>query len=146
MPYRPDTKIGHIFGPLDDRPFYTPSWPGETVLVNHPDEIRVTDPVTGGQKGQKNCQMGGLPPDALQEVGRVSGFGATKYARYNYLKGYNWSLSYDALQRHLHAFWQGEDFDEESALLHLAHAAWHCLALIAFTLHGLGKDDRPYVN
>lgn len=105
-------------------------------------EVRVVDPKTGGEKGQKPEQIGALPAKALLEVAKVAGFGARKYARNNYLKGYAWSLSYDALQRHLNLFWSGEGNDPESGLLHLAHAAWHCLALIAFSIHELGTDDR----
>lgn len=105
-------------------------------------EVRITDPETGGEKGSKGCQMGAVDPVALMEIGEVAGFGATKYARYNFTKGYRWSLSYDAMQRHLMSFWNGEDRDPESGRLHLAHAAWHCLALITFTLRGRGTDDR----
>lgn len=106
------------------------------------EEIRIVDPKTGGEKGQKLAQLGALDPRALLEVGKVAGFGATKYARYNFAKGYAWSLSYDALQRHLGAFWERTDKDEESGLYHLAHAAWHCLALLTFSIRGLGTDDR----
>lgn len=105
-------------------------------------EIRVTDPVTGGEKGAKLCQLGAVDPQSLVQVGKVAGFGATKYERYNFAKGYKWSLSYDALQRHLMAFWGGETIDPESGLHHLAHAAWHCLALLTFVMRGKGTDDR----
>ena len=105
-------------------------------------EIRVVDEKTGGMKGSKPCQMGALDPAALWEVGNVAGFGNSKYERYNFAKGYRWSLSYDALQRHLMAFWNGENSDLESGLSHLAHAAWHCLALLTFSLRGKGTDDR----
>lgn len=105
-------------------------------------EIRVTDEVTGGQKGMKTCQLGAVDPRALWQVGLVAGFGGDKYERYNFVKGYKWSLSYDALQRHLMLFWSGEDNDSESGLLHLAHAAWHCLALMTFYISGSGTDDR----
>lgn len=105
------------------------------------EEVRVTSE-TGGQKGQKMARIGSLDPQALMEVAKVAGFGEQKYDRLNYLKGYDWSLSYDACQRHLHAFWSGQDLDPESGLPHLAHAAWHCLAMMAFMQHGLGTDDR----
>ena len=105
-------------------------------------ETRVVDPVTGGEKGSKLCQMGAVDPSALAEVGKVAGFGGEKYARYNFVKGYKWSLSYDAMQRHLMAFWGGENMDPESGLPHLAHAAWHCLALMTFMMRGKGTDDR----
>jgi len=106
------------------------------------DETRITDPKTGGEKGQKLAQLGALDPKSLLEVAKVAGFGAKKYARYNYVKGFAWSLSYDAMQRHLLAFWDRQDTDEESGLYHLAHAAWHCLALLTFQIRGLGTDDR----
>ena len=110
----------------------------------HSEETRAVDEGTGGMKGQKLAQLGGLPPVALMVVAEVSGYGAEKYGdRYNYLLGYKWSLSYDALQRHLHAFWAREDTDPQSGLLHLGHAAWHCLALIAYSVHKIGTDDRP---
>lgn len=107
-------------------------------------ETRITDPVTGGQKGAKDAQLGAVDPEAVMEVARVAGFGSAKYERYNFMKGYKWSLSYDALQRHLHAFWGGEDRDPESGRYHLGHAAWHCLALLCFAIRGRGTDDRPF--
>lgn len=118
----------------------------ETEQVRYDDgswsrEVRITSE-TGGQKGQKLARLGSLDPKALMEVAKVAGFGEQKYARLNYLKGYDWSLSYDACQRHLHAYWSGEDLDPESGLPHLAHAAWHCLAQLAFLIHGIGTDDR----
>lgn len=106
-----------------------------------PGEVRVTSE-TGGQKGQKPARMGSLDPWALLQVAEVAGFGEAKYARLNYMKGYEWHLNYDAMQRHLGLFWSGQDLDEESGLPHLAHAAWHCLALLAFMHHGLGTDTR----
>lgn len=98
---------------------------------------------TGGAKGKKLAQLGAVDPRALMFVAEVAGFGGNKYSRYNFMKGYDWSLSYDALQRHLNAFWAGDNVDEESGLPHVAHAAWHCLALLSFLDRGLGTDDRP---
>jgi hypothetical protein len=119
-------------------------WDGNPhVPTTSPSETRITDPNTGGQKGSKLCQLGAVDPLALQRVGEVAGFGADKYERFNFLRGYAWGLSYDALQRHLMQFWGGQDNDEESGLPHLAHAAWHCLALLAFVERGRGTDDRP---
>lgn len=106
------------------------------------EEIRVTDPTTGGQKGQKLAQLGALDPAALMEVAKIAGFGASKYERMNYMRGFAWSLSYDALQRHIHEFWNGNEVDEESGLLHMAHAAWQCLCLLSFSRRNLGTDDR----
>lgn len=104
-------------------------------------ETRITSE-TGGEKGQKLPAFGGADPLALIELARVYGYGERKYARYNYLKGYKWSLSVDALFRHLFAFLAREDKDPESGLHHMAHVAWHALCLLAFSLRGLGEDDR----
>lgn len=106
-----------------------------------PGETRYTS-TTGGEKGQKGARFGGADPRALQELANVYGYGEQKYARFNYLKGYPWSLSIDALFRHLFAFLDGEDRDPETGLLHTAHVAWHALALTSFQLRGLGEDDR----
>lgn len=105
-------------------------------------ETRLTDPSTGGQKGTKPERFELIPAQALQELARVYGFGAAKYSDWNYLKGYNWSLSIGALQRHLALWVLGEEVDEESGLSHLAHVAWHAFTLQTYQLHHLGTDDR----
>lgn len=102
-----------------------------------------TDPDTGGRKELKQCDISSIDPVALWMLGKVAGYGASKYGHNNYVKGYPWHLSYAALQRHLMQFWSGADIDEESGQPHLAHAAWHCLALLSFLMHGNGTDDRP---
>ena len=106
-------------------------------------ERRVINEKTGGAKGQKDSQLGAIDPISLLELGKVAGYGATKYERYNFLKGYSWSLSFDALCRHIFAFWGGEDNDPESGLPHMAHAAFHCLALTAYARFNTELDDRP---
>ena len=98
---------------------------------------------TSGKKGVKTARFDLVPWDALWAVANVFGFGATKYAERNWERGYNWSASKGALDRHLALFWAGQDTDEESGLLHLAHVAWHALVLLAFQLRSAGMDDRP---
>lgn len=87
---------------------------------------------TGGQKGQKAEQFSLLPPRALMEVARVYAFGAAKYDRDNWQRGYPYHLSMDAHQRHTQLYWSGESYDQESGLHHMAHAVFHALALIYF--------------
>lgn len=110
-------------------------------------EVRVTSE-TGGQKGQKDVQLHCIPWEALEELGKVFAFGAQKYEDYNMRKGYPWSLSFDALQRHLWAFWSGEDLDPESGLPHIAHVTWHALTLGLFSSKERYNqfDDRPWVT
>ncbi len=104
-------------------------------------EERITS-ISGGQKGKKSAQLGAIDPVALLVLAEVAGYGSIKYARMNYMRGYDWSLSFDAMLRHLLAFWSGEDIDPESGLPHLGHACWHTLALLSFMRRGLGTDDR----
>jgi Domain of unknown function (DUF5664)/Domain of unknown function (DUF4406) len=114
---------------------------GKPPPVDYGDEERVTS-ATGGQKGRKLAELGGIDPQALLTLAEISGMGARKYAVYNYLNGYSWSLSFNAMQRHMLTFWAGQDNDDESGLPHVAHAAWHCLALLAFLQRDIGTDDR----
>jgi hypothetical protein len=107
-------------------------------------EVRVRNEQTGGEKGAKPQAMSLLPWEALLRVSEVYGFGSEKYEPHNWRKGYDWHLSFDALHRHLAAFWTGEDMDPESGLPHLAHAAFHVLTLLVFSEHGYeALDDRP---
>lgn len=107
-------------------------------------EIRLTDPVTGGQKGMKPERMELIPPEALAEMARVYAHGAEKYAPFNWLRGYPWSWSVGALARHLNRYQAGERRDTESGLHHLAHAMFHCAALMEFERLGRGTDDLPW--
>jgi len=113
----------------------------ECTSCNPSTEVRVTS-ATGGQKGQKPAQLSTVDAVALLKLAEVGGYGGRKYEPHNYLRGYAWSLSLDALFRHTLAFESGEDFDPESGLPHVTHAAWHCLALTSFMVRGLGTDDR----
>ena len=85
-----------------------------------------------------------LPFDAIGEVVRVLDFGARKYAERNWEKGIAYSRVFAAAQRHMSAWWQGEDRDPETGLSHLAHASCCALFLLAFVTRGRKDlDDRP---
>ena len=135
-------KIGRDFvlkrKPVKDEPALMSEDEAQDELAG---EIRVTSE-TGGQKGRKPQRMDLLPPEALLALSEVYGMGAEKYDDHNYLKGYNWSLSFGALLRHVMAAEKGEWLDDESGLPHVMHAAWHCFSLFMFEKHGLGTDDR----
>lgn len=110
-----------------------------------PSEVRVTDPTTGGQKGQKLERFDLVPAAAMEEVARVYGRGAEKYEARNWERGYNWGLSLAALERHLAKFKQGESRDELDNH-HLACVVFHALALITFERFNLGTDDRTEIG
>lgn len=104
-------------------------------------EVRTTSS-TGAQKGVKPEAYALLPVEALAEVARHYGKGAEKYAAHNWRKGYEWSKSYSALQRHANAFWNGEDTDAETGSHHMAGVIFHALSLITFTTEHPEFDDR----
>lgn len=97
---------------------------------------------TGAEKGTKIERFDLLPTQALAKIARHFGVGAAKYAPNNWRKGYEWSKSYAALQRHLTAFWGGEDYDEETGSPHLAAAGFHVLTLLTYMDEQPGFDDR----
>jgi hypothetical protein len=82
----------------------------------------------------------------LFEMGHVLAKGAKKYDEWNWAKGIKYSRCIGAAQRHLQAFADGEDNDDEWGFSHLAHAA----CCIMFLMHYQTKrrlyrkfDDRP---
>lgn len=112
-----------------------------------PSEVRVTDPNTGGQKGSKPEQPAQIPPRFLLALGQHFGEGQIKYpdaepGRPNWSRGYAWSLSANALERHLLAWLAGEDYDEDGRH-NLVAVAWHASVLYTFQTEALGTDDRP---
>lgn len=104
-------------------------------------ETRTTSS-TGGEKGTKEARYDLIPVDALESVAVLYGRGANKYAPHNWRKGYEWSKSYSALQRHAQAFWNGEDYDPELGTPHMASVIFHALALMTFTNEQPDFDDR----
>lgn len=97
---------------------------------------------TGGEKGTKEERFDLLPPEALAKIARHYGIGASKYAAHNWRRGYEWSKSFAALQRHAQAFWSGEDIDAETGSPHMAAVAFHAMTLLVFMDEQRKFDDR----
>ena len=72
-----------------------------------------------------------IPTEAIELIGQAFTHGAARYGAYNYRRGIDYSRLYGAAQRHLNAFWGGEDIDEDSGLPHLALAGAEICMLIA---------------
>lgn len=83
-----------------------------------------------------------IPPEFIEALGRHYGAGAKKYAERNWEKGMSWSRCYASAQRHMLAFWRGEEIDEETGTPHTIAAAWNMAALHWYGLYGRGTDDR----
>ncbi len=96
----------------------------------------------GVKNDQGKPRMDLLPPEALISVAQVLTYGANKYAAHNWRKGMDHGRMVAALLRHLAAHQMGTDYDEESGLPHLAHAACNALMLLTSWQTGIGADDR----
>jgi hypothetical protein len=83
-----------------------------------------------------------LPLGALEAIGEVFTYGATKYGANNWRKGLPWSRLLGALLRHIFSFAQRKDTDEETKKLHLAHAGCCLLMLLESQTKKIGEDDR----
>lgn len=112
-------------------------------------EERTTNATTGGQKGTKIERYDLIPAEPLRLLAELYGHGAKKYAERNWERGYNWSLSFAALQRHAWAFWSGEELipedpdDPTAGMPHLAAVAWHAFAMLEWCNTHIELDDRP---
>lgn len=87
-----------------------------------------------------------IPAVPLMQVGAVFGYGAQKYSDNNYLAGdMSYGRVYAAAQRHLNAWWGGEEFDPESGFDHLAHATTCLLMLMQMRHLQAGVNDREVI-
>ena len=90
--------------------------------------------------------IGLVPPEAIFALGEVLSAGAEKYASRNWELGMAYSRMFGSAQRHLWAYWGGEEIDEETGLSHLSLALCRIAMLIAYRERGIGDDDRGLPN
>ena len=74
---------------------------------------------------------------ALEQISYALEYGANKYTRHNWRNGISQSRLISAALRHILAHNDGENLDEESQCLHLAHAA--CCIMFAINM----LETRP---
>lgn len=86
--------------------------------------------------------------DAMQGLAAVLQFGAKKYAPRNWENGLNYSRVFAAAQRHMAAWFNGENRDSETGLSHIDHAMCCLMFLSAYEKRGQGGtcDDRPKLH
>lgn len=99
--------------------------------------------MSGDRYNSGKIRFGLLSIPALWEVAKVLEFGAKKYAPWNWTKGLSWSDCYNSLQRHMNAWYLGEEKDPETGLSHMAHVLCNAMFLMHFILFKTGTDDRP---
>ena len=94
--------------------------------------------------GVKKVPFSTVPAEVIAEIGLGMLEGARKYGRHNYrIAGVRASVYYDALFRHITAWWEGEDIDAESGMSHVAKAITTLVVLRDAMLNDKLEDDRP---
>lgn len=107
-----------------------------------PDEGKPTNPKDS--VGIRKAPMSTVPSGVMAEVGVAMLEGAAKYGRHNYrCAGVRASVYYDALMRHMMAWWEGEDIDPDSGLSHVTKAITTLVVLRDAMMQGMCTDDRP---
>jgi hypothetical protein len=102
-----------------------------------------TNPKDAVGTGKAPCST--VSAVVIAEVGLAMLEGARKYGRHNYrVSGVRASVYYDAVKnRHLSAWWEGEDDDPDSALSHITKAIAGLVVLRDSMIQGNWIDDRP---
>lgn len=75
-----------------------------------------------------------IPPKFLRALAAVFTTGGKKYSDWNWYLGMNYSRVYDATERHLNAWWDGETHDPVDGQHHLISAAWGCCVLYIYDI------------
>ena len=85
-----------------------------------------------------------VPRTVIAELGVAMMEGARKYGRHNYrIAGVRASVYFDALNRHMDAWWEGEDIDPDSGLSHITKAIATLTVLRDGMIQENWVDDRP---
>lgn len=105
-------------------------------------EIKETNPKDS--VGVKKVPMSTVSARVMMEIGLGMLEGDRKYGRHNYrVAGVRGSVYYDACMRHIMAWWEGEDVDQESGLSHITKALSCLTVLRDAMLNNKFYDDRP---
>jgi hypothetical protein len=89
-------------------------------------------------------QMSGIPPIALLALGAAMQDGVNKYGLTNWRDSQvSATVFYDAMMRHLLAWYSGEDCAADSHVVHLGHLMAGAAILLDAELHGCLNDNRP---
>jgi hypothetical protein len=84
-----------------------------------------------------------IPAPVIWELAVAMFEGALKYARHNYRAvGVRASVYFDALNRHVDAWWDGQDIDPDSGLHHITKAIATLFVLRDSMIRGNWVDDR----
>lgn len=101
--------------------------------------------MSGLKYDQEKPDLSYISLELVSSVAQVREFGAKKYSRDNWKKGFKITRSLAAALRHIFLFLSGQTNDSESGLSHLAHAVC-CLEHAIYDMtHHPENDDRYQV-
>jgi hypothetical protein len=108
-------------------------------------------PEVGDERKRDHGKLGGfwlIPTYPLRELVRVFGIGAKKYRPRGWEAGMEWSRIFDAMNRHILAWLDGETHDPTDGQHHLASVAWAALVLMEYERTHPEFDDllRPLID
>ena len=112
-------------------------------FINPNDEKYKTNKGDAIRFNQGKLRFDLVNPQAHKDMVEVLTHGAEKYFDRNWEKGFAWTSVLASLKRHIDAWERGEDYDPDSGLLHMAHAACNVHYLNAFYYLFPQGDDRP---
>jgi hypothetical protein len=92
--------------------------------------------------GRVKPRLSLLPQLALVEVAKVFTYGANKYDEYNFSQGAKNTTYIDASLRHINKYLCNSNIDDESNLLHLAHAVSNLMMVLDNDLLNKSIENR----
>ena len=95
----------------------------EDFIALHKKEEKVEELTSGRKYDDGKLRYDLIPSECMEVLARILTYGANKYEANNWqnLEDY-YNRYYAANERHIQKWRQGEDYDQESGELHLAHA------------------------
>lgn len=81
-----------------------------------------------------------------RECANAFEYGARKYAKWNWVKGMQWSVPLGCIGRHSLDVFSGEERDKESGLLHVGHIMCNIVMLKAYLTGFPEGNDLPPKN
>lgn len=94
--------------------------------------------------GIAKAPLATVPAPVLLELGVAMAEGAMKYGRHNYRAiGVRASVYYDAVLRHMTAWWEGENVDPDSGINHITKTIAGLVVIRDAMMRGNWVDDRP---
>lgn len=97
---------------------------------------------TGKRFNEGKTRYDLISPFANKILSDVLTSGAEKYGSHNWQKGMSWSKVIASLKRHLAAIENGQDFDNESGILHVGHLMCNAMFLAEYYKIYPEGDDR----